>query len=249
METLSKTGRSILIINPNTTTSMTDALKPLVDSLDFHTTHFAYFTAPSGVPSINNEDDAAVSAKACLPALIEKLDDYNGFLVCCYSEHPLVCQLRNEIAAAGPRGKAVTGIFEASVATCLQSIHQTSTFGIVSTGKQWEGILHAAVSNLLGSEAPNRYAGTRTTGLNADELHETPKEQVDLRMKDATKHLLSQGKVEAVCLGCAGMAGMNETVREACVEALGEQEGSRIKIVDGVVSGVVYLEGALRSGL
>ena len=83
-------ARKILIINPNTTESMTNALKPLVNSLDFTTTSFDFFTAPSGVPSINNEADAAVSAKACLPTLQKQIHAYDAFLICCYSQHPLV---------------------------------------------------------------------------------------------------------------------------------------------------------------
>jgi len=141
----------------------------------------------------------------------------------------------------------VTGIFEASVAVCLQSINADEKFGIVSTGKQWEGILGNAVADLLGSNSSSRYAGTETTGLNADELHSTSKDEVDKRMKDATKRLLVRN-ARAICLGCAGMAGMDVTVREACIEQLGNVEGNRIKIVDGVVSGVTYLEGALRTG-
>lgn len=141
----------------------------------------------------------------------------------------------------------MTGIFEASVAVCLQSINADEKFGIVSTGKQWEGILGNAVADLLGSNSSSRYAGTETTGLNADELHSTSKDEVDKRMKDATKRLLVRN-ARAICLGCAGMAGMDVTVREACIEQLGNVEGNRIKIVDGVVSGVTYLEGALRTG-
>lgn len=198
--------------------------------------------------SINNEHDAAISAEECLPALKKQLDQYTGFLVCCYSQHPLVPQLRSEFASAGLSGNAVTGIFEASVATCLQSIDIDTRFGIVSTGLQWSDILTAAVEDLLGCRASSRYAGTETTGLNADELHSTPKAEVDRRMKEATKKLLGRG-ARAVCLGCAGMAGMEEVVRETCVETLGKDEGKRAKIVDGVVSGVVYLEGALRAGL
>jgi Asp/Glu/hydantoin racemase len=197
------------------------------------------------VPSINDEDDAAISAKHCLPALLEVLADYDAFLVCCYSHHPLVALLRAEVAKAGFK-KPVTGIFEASVATCLQSIDATDKFGIVSTGSQWEIILADAVTDLLGSSASTRYAGTKTTGLNADELHSTPKPEVDKRMKAATKKLLQIGAT-AICLGCAGMAGMDLTVREACVEHLGEVDGERILIVDGVKSGIVYLEGMLRS--
>ena len=199
------------------------------------------------MPSINNEDDAAVSAEACLPTLKEMLSDYDGFLVCCYSLHPLVSQLRQEVIAAGDGNKPVTGIFEASVATCLQSISIDSKFGIVSTGKQWEEILSDAVTPLLGCNSSARYGGTETTGLNADELHTTPKEEVDKRMKDGTKKLLEKD-VKAICLGCAGMAGMDRTVRQACLETLGEPDGWRVKIVDGVVSGVIFLEGELRAG-
>lgn len=64
-------------------------------------------------------------------------------------------------------------------------------------------------------------------------------------MKEATKRLLAKG-ARAICLGCAGMAGMDVTVREACVEALGEEEGGRVGIVDGVVSGFVHLDGVTR---
>ncbi|KAK0262883.1 Protein dcg1 [Friedmanniomyces endolithicus] len=243
-----RSGRSILIINPNTTVAMTDALRPLVDSLGYNTTHFTYFTAPSGVPSINNEHDAAVSARICASTLEGKLQDHDASLVCCYSKHPLVPLLRAELAKLGLDHKPVTGIFEASVAACLQSINPQDKFGIVSTGSQWEAILGIAVAALLGSSQSSRYAGTETTGLNADELHSAPKREVDLRIKFATKALLEKG-ARAICLGCAGMAGMDQTVREACVDVLGEERGRRIKIVDGVVSGVAFLEGALRAGL
>jgi Asp/Glu/hydantoin racemase len=67
-------------------------------------------------------------------------------------------------------------------------------------------------------------------------------------MKDAVKRLLGKGKVGAICLGCAGMAGMDEIVREACIEELGQEEGQRLRIVDGVMAGVAWLEGAVRAG-
>jgi Asp/Glu/hydantoin racemase len=67
-------------------------------------------------------------------------------------------------------------------------------------------------------------------------------------MKDAVKRLLKKGSVGAICLGCAGMAGMDKMVREACVEELGEEKGGQVRIVDGVVAGVAWLEGAARSG-
>jgi Asp/Glu/hydantoin racemase len=143
--------------------------------------------------------------------------------------------------------KPVTGIFEASVSTSLQTIHPNEKFGIVSTGKVWEDILTDAVVALLGTES-KRFAGVETTGLNATDLHDAPEEEVRKRMKDAVKRLLGKGNVGAICLGCAGMAGMDKMVREACVEELGEVEGQRVRVVDGVVAGVAWLEGAVRAG-
>ncbi|KAJ4290616.1 hypothetical protein N0V90_010834 [Kalmusia sp. IMI 367209] len=240
--------RSILIIQPNSTKSMTDALKPLVDLLQFKDTAHEYFTAPSGPKSINDEDDAVESVKHCLPEVQKLIDQHDGFLVACYSKHPLVPILKDEKAVKSSR-KPVTGIFEASVSTSLQLIHPDERFGIVSTGKVWEKILSEATVDFLGSgtEASKRFAGVETTGLNATDLHDAPPEEVRKRMKDAVKRLLKKGQVGAICLGCAGMAGMDKMVRDACVEELGDDDGNRIRIVDGVVAGVAWLEGAVRS--
>jgi Asp/Glu/hydantoin racemase len=164
----------------------------------------------------------------------------------------MVPWLKEKVSAG--RAKLVTGIFEASVATSLQLIHPEERFGIVSTGKVWEQLLTEAVAALLGTSAVTepteevsaRFAGVETTGLDATELHDAPQEEVRKKMKDATKRLLRKGDVGAICLGCAGMSGMNEIVREAAVEELGEEKGQKVKIVDGVQAGAAWLEGALR---
>jgi Asp/Glu/hydantoin racemase len=149
------------------------------------------------------------------------------------------------------QGKPVAGIFEASVAASLLLLAPGEQFGIVSTGKVWEEILADGVKALLGtsSERSSRFAGVETPGLSATELHDAPPEEVRSKMKEATKRLLRLGNVTAVCLGCAGMAGMNQMVREAAVEELGEQKGAKVRIVDGVQAGVGSLEGLLRMGL
>lgn len=220
------------------------------ESANDQETNYTFFTAPSGPKSINNEDDAVESAKHCMPYLKSLLKDHGGFLVACYSQHPLVQQLKS-LPIIQQHGKPVTGIFEASVAMSLLFIAPDEKFGIVSTGKVWETILTDAVQDFLGtgsSGVSKRFAGVETTGLNATELHDAPAEEVRRKMKDATKRLLRKGDVGAVCLGCAGMAGMDEIVRSAAIEELGEERGRRVRIVDGVKAGAAWLEGAVRSG-
>lgn len=179
-----------------------------------------------------------------LPHLVPLLADHDAFLVACYSAHPLIPRLQSDLTTLpGPR-RYVTGIFEASVLASLSIIAEDQTFGIVSTGKVWESALTDAVNDFLGGRS-SRYIGTETTGLNATELHDLPVSDVNIKMKEATTRLLQkgQGRVGAICLGCAGMVGLEVAVREACVEALGKRDGSRIAIIDGVKAGIAQLVG------
>jgi Asp/Glu/hydantoin racemase len=162
------------------------------------------------------------------------LDAHDAFLVACYSAHPLVPLLQAQTS------KPVTGILEASVAAALQLLRPGEAFGIVSTGAVWEDLLSRAVQSVLGvpsNQHNTRFAGVETTGLSAVELHEAPAEEVRARLTEATKRLLRKGGVGAICMGCAGMAGMGRIIRSACVDELGEVGGSRIFIIDGVVAG------------
>ncbi|GAQ10610.1 tubulin gamma chain [Aspergillus lentulus] len=145
---------SVLIINPNTSTHMTNALKPILESLDYADIHFDYFTAPSsesvtlpdgriiiGVPSINSGEDSITSALHCRPFVEPLVPRYDAFLVACYSAHPLVGMLKEAITeyeqtssrkdSAIPecRKKYVTGIFEASVLTSLSLISSFHLMG------------------------------------------------------------------------------------------------------------------------
>lgn len=66
----------ILIINPNTSTQMTETLKPIVQRLDYDDVEFDYFNAPNKsvtlpdrrlvepVPSINSGEDSVQSCTA-----------------------------------------------------------------------------------------------------------------------------------------------------------------------------------------
>jgi Asp/Glu/hydantoin racemase len=285
---------SILVINPNTSTHMTNALKPIVENLGFADVQFDYFTAPSnesvpledgsiidGVPSINSGEDSVTSALHCRPFVEPLIPKYDGFLVACYSAHPLVGMLKeatlrfeNSALSEGSseskaKGKYVTGIFEASVLMSLslvssfqltgdRGLHKAqskNTFGIISTGSIWRDELSHAVADMLvnsgnHTNSTSRFAGVETTGLTAVELHTTPAEEVRRRISEATERLITNtsNSVTAICMGCAGMAGMEEAVREGCVKAYGRQEGNRVRIVDGVVAGAGMLVTACKAG-
>ncbi|KAL3422825.1 hydantoin racemase [Phlyctema vagabunda] len=253
--------KKLLLINPNSSKTMTDGLEPLIKDLSEQginqTFEIVTYTAPSGPPSINNEDDAHDTAMICIADLNTKLSQYDAFLVACYSVHPLVTMLKSRV----PPHVHVTGIFEASITTSLSLLPKPRAgagsnenvyekFGIVSTGTYWEEALSNGVLDFMGiDELKNchRFKGVQTTGLNADELHTAPAELVRTKMIEATKRLVKDRDVRVICLGCAGMAGMDDTVQEALVEELGEAAAKKVYIVDGVKVGIGLLESLVRA--
>jgi len=154
--------------------------------------------------------------------------------------------------------KPVIGIFEASIAAAVQLLQsskhsnidsdldprdiskevESERFGIISTGDIWKSVLGDAVrDDVLGPErAEMLFAGVETCGLNAGDLH--GHEEVEERVKSATKRLMAKGDVGVVVLGCAGMVGMEEWVRSVA--------GEGVRVVDGVRAGVGVLQGLVR---
>ncbi|KAJ5097099.1 hypothetical protein N7456_007820 [Penicillium angulare] len=270
----------VLVINPNTSTHMTDGLKPILDQLHYSDVQFEYFTAPNEpvtvngktyepIASINSGEESAQSALNCW-SVLDRISQFDAFLVACYSAHPLVGVLRQKIRELenvdpSPRKKYVTGIFEASVTASLSLISAfdfvaqgeleksqvKESFGIVTTGSAWKDELSKAVSSMLGNtQASSRFTGVGTTGLTAGQLHTTEPQEVKRRIVDATQKLLQDSPVPvgAICMGCAGMAGMEQAVREGCIQVYGDVEGHRVRIVDGVVAGVGTLVTMCRAG-
>ena len=210
-----------------------------------------------------------------MPHLMAELPLHDAFLVACYSQHPLVAELKikcNELTLAATHAggslarKYVTGILEASVGTSLNLIASSTddddemggreVFGIVSTADIWMKALDDAVIDLLGTpsefSSTSAFAGCTTTGLDGNELHDLSSEEVGEKMKAATRQLLKwtafrKQRLRVICLGCAGMAGLEKSVREACVEQSGD-EGKLVHIVDGVKAGIGMLINVVRAG-
>lgn len=218
------------------------------------------YTAPidsHSPPSINNRQDIEASTAAVWPSLhhTNTLTQHDGILVACYSSHPLV----SKIASAFPQ-LAVIGIFEASIAATLPLLRPTTTpsvrggWGIVTTGSFWQAHLHDAVQVFLGHHGhirtgPNdNFRGVFTTGLNASDFHGgVAPETVDRKLKDATKALLATTDVDCVVMGCAGMAGLEDIIRETVVAEYGEERARHVCIVDGVRAGIGVLEQMVKN--
>lgn len=163
----------------------------------------------------------------------------------------------------------VTGIFEASLLASLSLLgspvtsdvvatsdhgepeSQTSMWGVVTTGKFWEAHLSDGVKAFLGQrseDANSKFAGVESTGLDAGDFHGGVKpEVIRQKLKEATNRLLSKGAVNCVVMGCAGMAGLEDIIREAAKEKYGKEAGDKLFVIDGVKAGVGLLEQTVKN--
>ncbi|TRM63022.1 Asp/Glu/hydantoin racemase [Schizophyllum amplum] len=226
---------SLLVINPNSSKSVTDGLEEILVAPPG--VELAFYTAPSHAPpSINDATTAALTTTACWEDISSRglLEKHDGFLVCCFSDHPLVHVLRENTT------RPVVGIMEAAVAHALFC---GKRFGIISTGSGFKYDRHKDVYSFLGAASP-RFAGLVTTGLGVVELREGDRAKVETGMKRGAAEMLAMG-ADVVILGCAGMAGMEPLVKQAAREVHGED--TPVKVIDGARAGIELLTGLVRS--
>lgn len=231
---------SILVINTNSSQSMTTALPPILEDLLHPGLLLHYHTGPSGrsPPSVDDSTTSVLSAahtfEDLLPLITENKDagrTHDAYLVACFSDHPLVEMLREHTS------KPVLGIFEASI---MQALALGQPFGVVTTGKYWEGALTAGVQRIFGSaNMGGAFIGVQSTGMTARELHEIDQSVVAEKIAAATSRIVSRG-ARTIIMGCAGMSGMAEAVRNG-------RDGVDIRVIDAVRSGVTTLEGLVRA--
>ncbi|KAI5925202.1 Asp/Glu/hydantoin racemase [Camillea tinctor] len=245
----------ILVLNPNSSQAMTDGLRAVINDVDLpYSTEIHTYTAPPPSPSsINDGGDIQRSTDVVLADLTdEHRAAYDGILVACFSVHSLVPALQGGDTNPSHRSQAVTGIFEASILTALSLLKPGEKWGIVTTGKFWEAHLSDGVREFLGITAPSeenaKFAGVASTGLNASDFHHgVDPAVVQAKLRDATRKLLAGGRTTCVVMGCAGMAGLEEIIREAACELLGEQFAyGDLHVVDGVRAGLMQVENMIK---
>ncbi|EEB05044.2 hydantoin racemase family protein [Schizosaccharomyces japonicus yFS275] len=218
--------KTILVINPNCTESMTNCMRDTLSKCSPADTVIDYYTCPpEGPASIESVTDAIRSANVVMSNLPEPKElerKYSAFLVACYSDHPLVHSLRECVH------QPVLGIMQASILTALSVGHR---IGIVTTTKRYDNLLTDGV-RAMGIDN-TVFVGVETTGLTPLELESKSREVVEESLAQCAKRLVQDGGADVVCLGCAGMANMGDIVRKAV--------GDNVSVIDGVIAGVHLL--------
>jgi Asp/Glu/hydantoin racemase len=189
------------------------------------------FTAPSELgapPAIEGQVDNVLSSAASYRAILPIADQYDAFLVACYSDHALTSMLREQL------DQPAIGIMEASL---LAAKSLGGRFGIVATGKRSKYSLEDAVRK-YGLES--YCAGVRSCNVGVLDLERRPEEEIlDIMCRVATE-LVEEDFADVITLGCAGMSRLKGAVQKAV--------GEDVQVLDGVLAGVQILSGLIRMG-
>ncbi|EYC51035.1 Asp/Glu racemase [Hylemonella gracilis str. Niagara R] len=199
--------RELLLINPNTTTAITETLTALVRANSPANVNVHAVTAAFGAPYIADEVGYAVAGHAALQAWrqasAERATPLDGVIVGCFGD-PGLFALRE--AANCP----VTGLAEAALLEAVQLMDASSQSAgqgrcaIVTGGAAWGPMLRKLLPALAGG---GRVAAIETVALSGAQLRADPAAAHALLLEACLKVRVDHG-VEAIILGGAGLGGL-----------------------------------------
>ncbi|WRT69219.1 uncharacterized protein IL334_006203 [Kwoniella shivajii] len=237
---------NLLIINPNSSSSITAALSASLSPHCPPNVTLTFFNPSTGPKGISDPITAEQSTQACLSELTgpdptHPIDKYDGVLVCCFSDHPLIWRLKEYITEI--QGKTtVLGMFHAGLSRAM--LISKAPFGILATGSGYKSNHYISVEDFLGTKESSRFVGSITSNLQVVELQEGDQTKVEKGMKDTTITLVEKG-AETIILGCAGMCGMDQWVIDAALSGTGK----KVTVIDGARTGVELLVAMIRCSL
>lgn len=215
---------NILIVNPNTTASMTAAIEATASLAAAPGTVITAVQPDSGPASIEGYYDEAFA----VPGLIDEIRKHpnaDAVIIACFDDTGLD-------AARCITAAPVLGIGEA--AFHLASL-VCNKFGVVTTLSR---SIAALQHNLHKYGLAARCAGVRASEVPVLEL-ENPESNARADISAEIARAIHDDRADAIVLGCAGMTDLAKSL----------QDEHRVPVVDGVVSAVKLAESLIALGL
>jgi Asp/Glu/hydantoin racemase len=191
----------ILLINPNTSATITETLAARMREIAGPDVTIRPVTGRFGARYIASRAAAAVAGHAALDALAEHVADCDVAYLACFGD-PGLAALK-EVSPV-----PVVGMAEASVEAACRLAR---CFAIVTGGAAWAPMLKELVTGLGRSD---RLAVVRTIAQSGDEIARDPGAAVD-RLIEACRACAAEDGASSVILGGAGLAGLAPRVQES----------------------------------
>jgi allantoin racemase len=189
----------VLVINPNTTASITELAARHVRAVLGREFEVVTATGRFGCAYIASEACYAIAGHAALECLAEHGTGSDAVLLACFGD-PGLFALRE--ASAAP----VIGLAEASLQTAAE---RGARFSIVTGGERWKPMLERFAAMLGYRE---RLAAVRTVTLTGGEIAQNSDAAL-AALVNACAAAADEDRAEAVILGGAGLAGLAERIQ------------------------------------
>ncbi|MBP8536738.1 aspartate/glutamate racemase family protein [Streptomyces sp. MK37H] len=216
----------ILVLNPNTTASMTASIRAIAEASASPGTEIVATEPLWGPESIEGHFEGYLSAAAVLDRLATYDEPFDALVMAGFGE---------------PGREGAQELLDVPVLDITESAAQMAmmlghAYGVVTT-------LDRAVpqirDRLLTAGLSQRCAAVRGTGLGVLELEADPERTVEAIVRIA-REVVERDGAEVICLGCGGMAGLQDRVSAAL---------GGVPVVDGVAAAVRFAESVVGLGL
>ncbi|PJG59176.1 aspartate/glutamate racemase family protein [Aeromonas cavernicola] len=215
----------ILVVNVNTTDSMTRAIAAQARAVAAVETEIIGLTPRFGAESCEGNFESYLAALAVMDAVQHYPHPFDAVVQAGYGEH-------------GREGLQelldvpVVDITEAAASTAMFLGHK---YSVITSLDRAVPLIEdrLRLAGLL-----QRCASIRASGLGVLELEEHPERAIDAIAAQAVL-AVEQDKAEVIILGCGGMSGLRERVSQR----------TGVPIVDGVAAAVTIAESLVRLGL
>jgi len=214
----------LLVVNPNTTASMTDKIASAARDVARPDTQIIASQSQNGPASIQGFLDVAT----CIPGLLDEVKrhkDVDAIVVACFDDTG-VDAVRCLVDVP------VLGIGEAAYHAV--SIVATKFSVITTLSRSVPGLEH----NLMRYGLLQKCARVRATDIPVLKLEEGDPATLS-KIRREIKEAIAQDNAEAIVLGCAGMADL--------MQSLSDEFG--LPVIDGVASAVCMAEALVAAGL
>jgi allantoin racemase len=216
----------ILVINPNTTASMTEKIGAAASLVASPGTRITAVNPGTGPVSIEGYYDEALAVAGLLAEIAKgEARAVDGHVIACFDDTGL--DAARALARAPVVGIGEAGFHAASLIA--------GTFSVVTTlGRAVPAIQH----NLVRYGLASRCARVRAVEVPVLAL-EDPSSGARARIEAEIDRAKCDDRAEAIVLGCAGMAGLAADLSMRC----------GLPVVDGVAAAVTLVEALVRLGL
>ena len=215
----------ILVVNPNTTRSMTASMQEAASRYASPGTEVVGVTPPWGAPGIYGSFEGLLSAAAVMQAVTTYPEPFDAVVMAGFAEP----------GREGVRELLDVPVMDITECGALLACTLGARFSVVTTTRHFVPIIQDIYA-VVGVE--RRCASIRCTGLGVLELERDP-DLTQRRLVEEARRAVDQDGAEVIVLGCGGMGGFDKEL-EAAIAA---------PVVDGIVAAVKMAEACLAYGV